>query len=245
MGIQQRFFQIDSQWNVIHIPERPNGFAIFLFGDTTHYVDDKSSLWTQSNTRSRFLYSLLTQGYTVFYSHLHGRHWGSSAAVSLAKSVYQVVMRKEILNPNIHILAEGMGALVALSLMEKESYIRSAAMINPCLDLKKHFNNERDNKLFYKRFKKELAKAYHINIVEVETLIEKWNELESCKTKVPTKIWHSPNGVSYSVEDHSRKYEERRKKQKSDISIVLPLNERSFSFNEALCRFYQQNEKMI
>ena len=62
--------------------------------------------------------SLLKEGYTVFYSNLYGKNWGSEKAVKLAKRLYEHIIRSEIMNDKIHIIAEGMGALVALKLLQ-------------------------------------------------------------------------------------------------------------------------------
>ncbi len=43
------------------------------------------------------------------------------------------VLRKETLNAKMHIMADGMGALVALEMMNKyPECIRSVIMLNPC-----------------------------------------------------------------------------------------------------------------
>ena len=33
MTITERFFQIETEWNVIHLPFKPNGFGILIIGD--------------------------------------------------------------------------------------------------------------------------------------------------------------------------------------------------------------------
>ena len=45
----------------------------------------------------------------LFNSNLFGRHWGAEKAVTYAKQLIHSVLKQEILNPKIHILAEGMG----------------------------------------------------------------------------------------------------------------------------------------
>ncbi len=35
MGITERYFQLGTEHNVIHLPYRPNGFGIFILGDRT------------------------------------------------------------------------------------------------------------------------------------------------------------------------------------------------------------------
>ena len=106
-----RNFQLDTEWNVIHYPERPKGFGILIIGDERNFVDSNTSFWLQNEGKTKLLQSLLDAGYTVFYSNLYGKNWGSEKAVRLSKRLYQHMIRSEILNGKIHILAEGMGAL--------------------------------------------------------------------------------------------------------------------------------------
>jgi len=145
----QRFFQLGNQWCVVHVPERPNGFGVLILGDQNHFVDEESSFWIQNNGRSIIINSFLDEGYTLFYSNLYGRHWGCPEAVSLTKRLNHVILKKEILNHRIHILAEGMGALVALQLMEgMGDNLRGVAMMNPCIDLRKHLIQEKEHNSF-------------------------------------------------------------------------------------------------
>lgn len=96
-----------------------------------------------------FLHGLIEEGYTVFSSNLYGRHWGNDRSVRLAKRLYDVVLRKETLNAKMHIMADGMGALVALEMMNKyPECIRSVIMLNPCLDLPEYVEFEKEHKFF-------------------------------------------------------------------------------------------------
>ena len=71
------------------------------------------------------------------------------------------MIRTEIMNDKIHIIAEGMGALVALKLLHNmNESIRSIVLINPILSLQHHLELEKDRKFFYKKLVKELANAY-------------------------------------------------------------------------------------
>lgn len=98
-----------------------------------------------------FLHGLIEEGYTVFSSNLYGRHWGNDQSVRLAKRLYDVVLRKETLNTKMHIMADGMGALVALEMMNKyPESIRSVIMLNPCLDLPEYVEFEKEHKFFTK-----------------------------------------------------------------------------------------------
>lgn len=98
MKITERFFKVGSEWNVIHLPYRPNGFAVFIFGDRNHFVGEESSFWMQHHGRNQLLTSLRNQGYTLVNSNLFGRHWGSEKAVHYAKQLIHYVFRQEILN---------------------------------------------------------------------------------------------------------------------------------------------------
>ena len=108
-------------------------------------------------------------GYTTFSSNLYGRNWGSEHAVELARRLYHQVIRSEILNNKIHIVAEGMGALVALKLMEKmKGQLRSVVLLNPILSLKSHIEQEREYKFFYKKLMRELVAAHHTDQATLE-----------------------------------------------------------------------------
>jgi len=246
VSIDKRTFQIDNQWNIIHLPKRPNGFAIMIIGDCSHYVDEHTSLWKQSTERANLIQSLKNQGYTVFYSNLYGRHWGSPKAVILAKRLYHYVMKHEILNPNIHLIAEGMGSLVALRLMEDmENQIRSALFINPCMDLKHHFNHERQNRLFFKRLVREITAAYHTEEDKIELLLNSLPEITDLSARTPVRIWHAARGVAFNFRDHSRSYEKRRLEIKAPISLSIHVPEASFNPARAFQEFFKDNEKEI
>ncbi|OZM58246.1 hypothetical protein CIB95_01345 [Lottiidibacillus patelloidae] len=247
MCIKERYFMIEDQWNIIHLPHKPNGFGVMIIGDTNHYVDKRSSLWMQNSERRHLIQDLLDKGYTVFYSNLFGRHWGSKNALDVSVKLYHHVMKNEILNKKIHLLVEGMGGLLALKLMETlGENIRSTVMINPCLFLKAHFNREKTNKLFYKRLKREISIAYEVDEKEVEGLLNKDEfSCENLKSEVPTKIWHAASGSKYLVSDHSRCYESFRKLYQSPIDLSLHLADGRFSFSKQITRFFKTNEKVL
>jgi pimeloyl-ACP methyl ester carboxylesterase len=246
VSIEKCSFMIDNQWNIIHLPVKPNGFGVMIIGDCNHYVDQESSLWKQNKERAIFIQSLKELGYTVFYSNLYGRHWGSPKAVLLAKRLYHYVMKHEILNPNIHLIAEGMGALVALQLMvELEDHIRSALLINPCLDLPFHFNHERQNRLFYKRLVREISQAYNVSNNEVCALIERLPSVKDFNVTTPVSIWHAAGGVAFSSKDHSRVYEKRRREMNSPILLSIQIPEYPFNPAKTFTDFFSQNEKIL
>ncbi len=246
MSIDKRTFQIDNQWNIIHLPKRPNGFAVMIIGDYIHYVDEHTSLWKQNTERANLIHSLKNQGYTIFYSNLYGRHWGSPAAVIFAKRLYHYVMKHEILNPNIHLIAEGMGSLVALRLMEDmENQIRSALFINPCMDLKHHFNHERQNRLFFKRLIREISSAYQVQEDDIEFLIDGLPSIKDLKAKTPAQIWHAARGVAFNFKEHSRPYEKRRLDIQAPISLFINVPEAAFNPARAFQGFFRDHEKVL
>ncbi|MFD1735294.1 hypothetical protein ACFSCX_01830 [Bacillus salitolerans] len=240
--MKQRFFLLDGEWNVIHLPERPNGFAVFIIGDQNHFVDHSTSFWLQNAGRKHYVDSFLQHGYTVYYSNLYGRSWGSPKAVTLAKRLYHIVMKEEILNDSIHILAEGMGALVGLELMESmDDKIRSVCMLNPCLDLASYMNQEQENKLFYKRISKEVMNAYEWSEDQFGSHIECLPTIQDRKAITPVKIWISTGEHTYQSKQLGRKYEESRKDH-APIQLLIHVNEKRYGIANGICQFFEQHE---
>jgi hypothetical protein len=243
--MNQRFFLLDGEWNVVHMPERPNGFAIFIIGDRNHFVDGSTSFWIQNAGRYTFLDTFLKNGYTVFYSNLYGRNWGSPASVTLAKRLYHVVMKNEILNENIHLLLEGMGALTGLQLMEEMGEnIRSTSMLNPCLSIEVQLQLEQENKLFYKRFVKEVMSAYGVEEDQVIQKIRELPKIEDYEAKTPVKIWISTDEQTFQAKKLSRIYEQCRS-ERAPIQLVFHLNEKRFGIGGSIIQFYDKYEKAL
>ncbi|MCA1031047.1 hypothetical protein LCL95_08440 [Bacillus timonensis] len=246
MEINQRFFQLDTEWCVIHIPERPSGFGVIIVGDYNHFVDENSSLWLQNTGRFQLIQRLLQEGYTVFYSNLYGRNWGSQRAVNLLARLYHIVMKTEILNNKVHFLAEGMGALVALQVHEQlDEKIRSIALLNPCIDLVGHFTHEKETKFFYKRLLRELSASYRIDRKDVEDKIETFAPTIDYSLDVPIKIWQTTIDTTYRATIHCRKFEEERIKMNKKTSLVYHLNEKKFGIGQSLCKFFKENEQIL
>lgn len=243
MELKQRFFQLDTEWCVVHVPERPNGFGIIVLGDKNHFVEEDTSFLIQNQGRLQMLNELISQGYTVFYSNLYGRNWGSKNAVLLAKRLYHYIMKSEILNNRIHILAEGMGALVGLQLADSmDDHVRSVAMINPCIDVKAHIEHEKEYKFFYKQLIKELSRAYKIDKKsEIEEIIRDIPNI-NFDTEIPLAIWQTTDRKSYNPEFHTRKLEEQRKKLEKPILISYLVTEKKYRMTTAICRFFKQHE---
>ncbi|MGR3763531.1 hydrolase [Rossellomorea sp. NS-SX7] len=170
--MNRRLFQLDKEWCMIHYPERPNGFAVMILGDHHHYVDDKTSFWEQHEARKKWINDLTAKGYIVYYSNLYGANWGSGQAVELAVRLFQYVKRKEIINGKIHILTEGMGALVFKELYSKmKNDIRGVVMLTPCLSLYELIQQEKEQKFFYKKLLKELAESRGIKKEDYEQVL--------------------------------------------------------------------------
>ncbi|HEX6923008.1 MAG TPA: alpha/beta hydrolase [Bacillales bacterium] len=242
----KRTFKLDEQWCFLHLPEKPNGFAVMVIGDTNHYVNEKSSLWEEQEDRRQLLDTLLFEGYTVIYSNLYGKHWGNPDSCRLAEDLVHLIMKEETLNSGIHLLAEGMGALTALGLMENSALeIRSAAFINPCMDLNVYIKDVKETKWFYKRLLQQISEAYRVPIHSVRKLVSRAQSLEDYQSKVPVQIWHSTARTFYPFRVHSRPYERNRKKLGSPITLLLHVPERKFYFSKDICSFYKQYEKKL
>ncbi|UZJ77398.1 alpha/beta hydrolase [Fictibacillus sp. KU28468] len=246
MSIEERSFSLDGQWNTIHLPEQPNGFAVMVFGDCNHFVDNHTSLWKQNTDRFMLIRTLMEMGYTVFYSHLYGRNWGNPEAVNLARRVYRYVVKYEILNPKIHILAEGMGALTALDFInDMEGYIRSAIFINPCLDLKGHFQQEKQNKLFLKRIRKEISQAYGIKNEQIDGFLDKEISRFNLKSNVPIKIFHDAAGSVYPFKVHSRPFESSCLEKGFSVSLTIQMPGKSAERYTSIPYFYSRFETIL
>ncbi|WP_283152359.1 hypothetical protein [Guptibacillus hwajinpoensis] len=240
MCIRKRAYQLDGEWTIVLVPERPNGFGIFIIGGLTHFVDADTSFWLQNHTREGMIADFLEAGYIVYTSNLYGRHWGSPKAAKLTERIYHLVHKQEILNPRIHVVAEGMGVLAANAFLNnRHTLVRSAALLNPCFDLKRLVRQEQVNRLFYKRLLREMAQAYEIENDEVLTRIDN-KETEACPC--PVKIWHHSMKSPYSLEQ-IREYE--RLQQELGYSIDLALLSDSYQFlGKKMIRFFQQHEEL-
>ncbi|HEX7064481.1 MAG TPA: alpha/beta hydrolase [Bacillales bacterium] len=246
MSHLKRRFKLDGQWSFLHLPKKPNGFAVMMLGDTNHYVHEDTSLWEEQEERCDLLNTLLAKGYTVFYSHLYGKHWGNPESCQLAEELVHLMLKQEPLNSKIHLLGEGIGALTALRLMEKGNpAVRSAAFINPCLDLRAYIKEVRETRWFYKRLLQQISEAYKVPLSSVHKIIEKTPSLSDYQARVPVKIWHSTGGTIFPFYVHSRPYAQNRDKLGSPIKLLLHVPERQFHYSEAICSFYYENEKEL
>ncbi len=242
-----RNFQLDTEWNMIHYPERPQGFGILIIGDERHFVDSDTSFWLQNEGKSLLLQSLLDAGYTVFYSNLYRKNWGSQKAVRLSKRLYQHIIRSEILNEKIHILAEGMGALVALKFIhENKDCIRSVALLNPILSLENQLELEKDRKFFYKKMVKELSQSFNQS---GEEMIERIKEVDApwdIKPAVPMKIIHVlSDNRAYKQSDLLNQLSVKWDDEKTPVSLCYMLPEKRLQISGPIKEFYKKNENIL
>ncbi|MEH7073713.1 serine aminopeptidase domain-containing protein [Neobacillus drentensis] len=242
--MENRNFQMDTQWNIIHYPEKPTGFGILIIGDERHFVDDCKSFWTQNEGKLAIINQLKEKGYTIFSSNLYGRNWGSVNAVDLAQRLYQHVIRSEILNNKIHILAEGMGALVAMKLLEKmRDQIRSVILINPILSLKNHLEQEKEHKFFYKKLMKELAIAHQMDQKVLEKEIINMEEASQLLFlyQCPVKIIHVlSGGKSYN---QSKLYQQLLNGSEINPTFILP--EKKQQLGNIMIKFFNSHESVL
>lgn len=244
--MENRNFQLDTEWNIIHYPEKPTGFGILIIGDERHFVDEQKSFWIQNEGKLAMINQLKEAGYTIFSSNLYGRNWGSDKAAELALRLYQHVQRSEILNGKIHLLAEGMGALVAVKLLEKmNGQLRSVVLLNPLLSLKHHLEQEKEHKFFYKKLVKELEDAFQQDVRMLEKELQKSDTLSSLKYGLPIKMIHVLSG--------GRSYSQAKLNQfllKKDIedhvvqtSFILP--EKKQQLGSMIVKFCKKYEKEL
>ncbi|MEH7307477.1 hydrolase [Neobacillus drentensis] len=240
--MENRNFQMDTQWNIIHYPEKPTGFGILIIGDERHFVDDCKCFWTQNEGKLAIINKLKEKGYTIFSSNLYGRNWGSDNAVELAQRLYQHVIRSEILNNKIHILAEGMGALVALKLMDQmKDRIRSVILLNPILSLKNHLEQEKEHKFFYKKLLRELALAHQMDQKVLENTMISMEESINHPFDCPVKIIHVlSGGKSYN---QSKLY--HKLFSVSEINPTFILSEKKQQLGNIMIKFFNSHESVL
>ncbi|MFE8700361.1 serine aminopeptidase domain-containing protein [Cytobacillus sp. FJAT-54145] len=245
--MENRNFKLDTEWNMIHYPEKPKGFGILIIGDERHFVDEKSSFWTQNEGKLAVIEKFKNEGYTVFYSNLYGKNWGSEKAVQLAKRLYQYIMRTEIINDKIHVIAEGMGALVALKLLqEMEGNIRSAILVNPVLSLKNHLEQEKEHKFFYKKLLKELSSSYEREGKHVVEMISNKQDSPELVSNVPIKIIHVLAGNrAYKQSNLLKELSVKWQDEKAPITVCYMLPEKKLGIGSQMIKFLRKHEKVL
>jgi hypothetical protein len=240
--MENRNFQMDTQWNIIHYPEKPTGFGILIIGDERHFVDESKCFWTQNEGKLAIINQLRESGYTIFSSNLYGRNWGSDQAVDLAQRLYQQVIRSEILNNKVHLVAEGMGALVAVKLMEKmKGQLRSIVLLNPILSLKKHIELEKEHKFFYKKLMRELTAAHKMDQITLEQELGNMDDEVKIDMGVPIKIIHvMSSGKSYNQSNQLQKL-----LANTDISPTYIVPEKKQQLGNMMKKFFSSYEKVL
>lgn len=230
-----RSFQYDEQWNIIYYPTKPSGFSVFIIGDHHHYVNNRDSYWLQHPNRFQLLKHLGKSGYTCFSSNLYGEHWGNDQAVRFAKDLYHIIMKAETLNEKIHLFAEGKGALVALKLLNQlQDYVRSVVLLNPCLSLKEKWELEKDNKIYYKPFMKEITEAFGDNAERLKDV--------SSPVNVPIKIIHV---MGNDQKKQFQLYQELRKRNSAETEIVYLFPEKRYKVTAETIRFLKKYESVL
>jgi hypothetical protein len=242
--IFERFFQLDTEWNAIHIPYRPNGFGVLILGDRTHFVGPSTSFWLEHGGKRNLIQLLLADGYTIFYSNLFNPHWGAKKALEYTRHLIHYVLKQEILNEKIHVIAEGTGALVAHDLLNgSEEQIRSVAMLTPCLDLQSYYERIKENKFFYKQLAKELEKSYGIREPEISR--HRFQSIIPYHNKVPVHIWQKMNRASYPYAAHAKAFEEKQKDGPHQVKITYYLADDPSRIYASILKFFNRHEKEL
>ncbi|KQL54995.1 hypothetical protein AN964_16790 [Heyndrickxia shackletonii] len=237
-------FQFEQEWCMIHYPEKPNGFAIFIIGDTQHYVNDETSFWLENKGREMMISAFTNEGYLVYYSNLFGRNWGNDIAVKHAFRLYQYIIRQEILNNKIHVLGEGMGALAAIKLIPflKEN-IRSLVLISPCVSLEAHMNQEQRRKFFYKKLLREVQFAFQ---QQGEGNPEEWQEditTNLVEMKKGLCIFQRIDNNSYkSQTERLKEIMEQRNRNHSPSTFHFVLSDQQMNMTNKLISFLKEQE---
>ncbi|RDU35564.1 hydrolase [Neobacillus piezotolerans] len=240
-----RSFQLGNQWSTIYYPIKPSGFGVLILGDDRHFVNEETSFWNQNTGKREILSTLREAGYTLFTSNLYGKHWGSERAVLLAAMLYEIVMKNEILNTKIHILAEGMGALAALKLSkELKGKIRSIVLINPILSLDYHIELEKEQKFFYKKVLGEIGEAYGVDRLTAERMIREEGPPDIDRG-VPIRIFHILTGGRTYKNARACKNFLSGLQPKPPITESYMLPEKAGQLGMEISRFMSRYEKVL
>lgn len=234
-------FLFDQQWCMLHYPEKPNGFAIFIIGDQQHYVNEDTSFWVDNKGRAKMIERLTNAGYLVYYSNLFGKNWGNQQSVEHAFSLYQILMRREILNKKIHIFAEGMGSLTASQLIPimKEN-IRSIVLFAPCILLDKHIEQEKSRKFYYSKLKKEIYKSFHDEEPKIQSTaaFEEMTQPMFIIQVIDQNLYKDQMEIINDIL-------QKRKESSLGIEIHYILLEHRQYITEKILRFFKENEKVL
>jgi hypothetical protein len=243
--MESRNFKLDTEWNMIHYSEKPNGFGILIIGDDRHFVDEQKSFWVQNEGKHFLLDQLRHAGYTCFYSNLYGKHWGNKKSTRMAERLYHHITRTEILNNKIHIIAEGMGALVALELLRTlKDEIRSIVFLNPILSLKTQLELEKEHKFFYKKLLREIAAAYQMDLGGMEAWVSALEYKNAETPTIPIKVIQILSGRrSYQLFEDVKKTVGKWEIHNKSIHCTFLLPEKKQHLGGIISSFFQQYEK--
>ncbi|GLB58893.1 lipase family protein [Cytobacillus sp. NCCP-133] len=245
--MESRNFQLDTEWCMIHYPDKPSGFGILIIGDDRHFVDAGSSFWTQNEGKFALIKKLKENGYTIFYSNLYGRHWGSDKAVDKAKCLYEYIVRTEIINEKIHIIAEGMGSLAAFKLIqEMGDKVRSALLVNPILSLKHHLNQEKEHKFFYKKLLTELSNSYELETGKIPEILSRHEKNLTEGLEVPIRIIQIlSGGRAYKQSEYLKKRSIQWENENAPISVIYMLPGKKQRISSQMTSFFRKYEKEL
>jgi pimeloyl-ACP methyl ester carboxylesterase len=243
--MENRHFQLENEWSAIYYPEKPTGFGVMIFGDERHFVNEETSFWKQNPGKQQILSTLKEAGYTLFTSNFHGRHWGSAKAVLLGSLLYSYVMKNEILNNKIHIIAEGMGALAALKMAnEMKGNIRSVVLINPILSLKMHMEQEKEHRFFYKKVLQEIADAHEMDSRIAARHIESESKPD-LSFGIPIRVVYIlAGGRSYQQSRTCKNIIDAVRGQ-AQITETFMLPEKASQLGGEIAKFFSRHEKVL
>ena len=248
VDVDVRYFKWKGKWSVKFLPEKPNGFAVYLLSGQDFTVEDSSSIWESHPEKKLFLERLLNSGYTVLTSELNPHHWGNESACSFSEQLIEHLIKTEIINKRIHLFAEGWGAIAAIKLLSRKRVdIRSMLFFNPCIYLESYYDLELQNKLYYKKLKHELSAAYGM---KPERINRQWvRQISDPPLKEnwsPLLLIHRVDEKRYPLPSHSRKLERELIKTMQPVQLKLLSSTRRFdSISEPTTLFYQKHEQIL
>ncbi|MFA9555836.1 hypothetical protein ACERII_00815 [Evansella sp. AB-rgal1] len=245
MSIKKRYIIIEEKECHIHLPVKPNGYAILILGDRNHFVNKEESLWTQHPARKMLMTFFLEKGYTIFYAEQDGAHWGNDQLFSVLERLVHHVRKTEIINEHIHIFAEGMGALLALRFLKNAHMnIRSAVLFNPCLYLSEQYELEKKNKFYYRKFIKEIRNAYGIAEKEVESLCKnQTNSIQNMVIRNPVKVFQAIYQAPYPSVNHIQLFSKKKEEIEKEVLTTFFVPGKTIDqFKKPICKFYGSYE---
>lgn len=235
-----RSFQYGGQWNIIYYPKKPSGFSVFIIGDHHHFVENQDSYWLHHPGRLQLLEQLQRSGYTAFSSNLSREDWDYKKSALFAKSLYYMIMKSEILNENIHIFAEGKGALTALKLLQElQEQVRSVVFLNPCFTI----NRRENQKVIHDQAYNKMSLRGRETTVRKINPIQTENKLAAdLKLSIPIKIIHVIGDEDTKARSLYRKIQ---KINKGETEIIHLSPEKRYKVPSETLRFYKKYENVL